>query len=413
MKLKQRVEDFRVRELLVEEPQKERDEFRVYRVTKRKLTSVEAAAQLAREAGAVPADVSMAGLKDRQGVTIQHMALARGPVISLKRPDLRVETVGWAPEPLTAASSEGNAFEIVVRALDAETLAAIRGGLAVMREEGLINYFDDQRFGNLKHGQGWIVPDLIRGEHEKALKRLLGSLSRSDGRKHAGFKAELRRRWGDWQACRDAAGRFGQHHSVFEHLKRHPDDFAGAFGHVATRVRLIHLYAFQSHLWNRAVAALVRSNTSPAERLVVRSLEGPLVFPAAGAGPGDGRTFRLPGARLADVDDPVHRELLEDALAEERLVPADFEVRGVPGFALKGEDRALVVRPRHLRIRPAEPDPMNRGLRLVRIRFELPRGSYATLLVRRLAARRVESQESPARSPERPPHRSKGKGTRR
>ena len=129
MKLKQRVEDFRVRELLMEEPRKERDEFRVYRVTKRKLTS----AELAREAGAVPADVSMAGLKDRQGVTIQHMALERGPVVSIKRPDLRIETVGWWPEALTPAHSEGNAFEIVVRALDQETLDTIRGGLGTLR----------------------------------------------------------------------------------------------------------------------------------------------------------------------------------------------------------------------------------------------------------------------------------------
>jgi tRNA pseudouridine13 synthase len=396
MKLKQRVEDFRVRELLMEEPRKERDEFRVYRVTKRKLTSVEAAAELAREAGAVPADVSMAGLKDRQGVTIQHMALERGPVVSIKRPDLRIETVGWWPEALTPAHSEGNAFEIVVRALDQETLDTIRGGLGTLREEGLINYFDDQRFGNLRHGQGWVVLDLIRGDHEKALKRMLASLSRHDGQRHSGFKAELRRRWGDWQACRDAAGRFGAHHSVFEHLKRNPDDFAGAFGHVATRVRLIHLYAFQSHLWNRAVAELVRARTGPRERIVVRSLEGALVFPVAGAGPSDPKaTFRLPGVGLADVTDATQRELLEEALAVERLVPADLEVRGVPGFAFKGEDRPLVVRPAHLRIRPAEPDPLNRGMRLVRIRFELPRGSYATLLVRRLAARPVPPRETP------------------
>jgi len=387
MKLKQRVEDFRVRELLIQEPQRGRDEFRVYRVTKRKLTSVEAAAHLAREAGAVPADVSMAGLKDRQGVTIQHMALARGPVVSVKRPDLRIETVGWSPTALVPSSSEGNAFEIVVRALETETLDTIRTGLVTMRAEGLINYFDDQRFGNLKHGQGWIVADLIRGEHEKALKRLLASLSRGDDPRSSGFKAELRRRWGDWQACRDAAGRHGAHHSVFEHLKRDPDDFAGAFTHVATRIRLIHLYAFQSHLWNRAVAELVRARTRAEQRVVVRSEEGPLVFPVAAAGLELPDTFRLPGVHLADVADPTQRELLEDALAGERMVAHDFEVRGMRGFAFKGEDRPLVVRPRHLRVRPAEPDPLNRGLRLVRIRFELPRGSYATLLVRRLAAR--------------------------
>jgi len=387
MKLKQRVEDFRVRELLKEEPRKERAPFRVYRVTKRKLTSVDAAAELARQAGAVPADVSMAGLKDRQGVTIQHMALEHGPVLSFKRPDLLIETVGYLPEALRPEDSEGNAFEVVVRGLDRGELGAIRKGLGVIREEGLVNYFDDQRFGNLRHGQGWIALDLARGMHEQALRRLLTASSVRDDRQRAAFKAALRKSWGDWAACRDAAGRFGAHHSVFEHLKREPGDFAGAFRHVATRVRLIHLYAFQSHLWNRAVAGLIRARTQPAERLVVSSEEGPLVFPGPGLSLALPATFRIPGPRLADVEDEEQRALLQDALASERLVPADFDIENVPGFALKGEDRPLIVRPQHLRVRPAEPDKLNRGASMVRVRFELPRGAYATLLVRRLAAR--------------------------
>lgn len=65
MKLKLRVGDFRVRELLAEDVVGERGGHRVYRVTKRKLTSPEAAEVLAKEAGVEIGDVSMAGLKDR------------------------------------------------------------------------------------------------------------------------------------------------------------------------------------------------------------------------------------------------------------------------------------------------------------------------------------------------------------
>jgi tRNA pseudouridine13 synthase len=224
---------------------------------------------------------------------------------------------------------------------------------------------------------------LIRGETERALEKLLTSPARADDPRSAAFKQGLRRAWGDWKACRELAGRGGAHHSVFEHLKRAPGDFAGAFAHVATRLRLIHLYAFQSHLWNRAVAALVRESTPIEERIVLQGAEGPLVF---SAGPLDlPPTFRLPGARLADANER-ERELLADALAAMRLVPADFQISGVPGFAFKGEDRPTVIHPRHLRVRPAEPDEENRGLRKVRVRFELPRGAYATLLVRRLVA---------------------------
>jgi len=415
-RIKQRSEDFRVRELLREEVLAPAGEWRVYRVIKRKLTSLEAAARLAQLAGAAAGDVSMAGMKDRQGVTLQHMALRGGRDVTWRDEHLRIECVGFACEPLTSQASSGNSFEIVVRGLDRDEIERLRSNVPVLREQGIVNYFDDQRFGNLRHGQGWIALQLMRGEHEAALRALLTAPSRHDDRRAAAFKAALARCWGNWGECRDVAGRFAAHHSVFEHLKRNPDDFAGAFGHVATRLRLIHLYAFQSHLWNRAVAAYVRGRTPPEGRVMVECVEGPLVFPA-GAFPPDpsaGGLFRLPGPRLEDVLDKQQRALLQDALAAERLVPSDFAIPDVPGFQLKGEDRALFVLPRHLRVRPSERDPLNRGLRLVKLRFELPRGSYATLVVKRLLAGvqdRPKRQES--RGGDERPRRSGAERSRR
>jgi tRNA pseudouridine13 synthase len=289
-----------------------------------------------------------------------------------------------------------------VRGLEREELDALRANLPLVREQGVVNYFDDQRFGNLRHRQGWIALMLMRGEHEAALKRLLAGPSPHDDRRNAAFKHALGENWGDWRECRDVAGRFGAHHSVFEHLKRTPDDFAGAFEHVATRLRLIHLYAFQSHLWNRVVSTWIAERCEPALQVHAETVEGPLVFPS-GPLPGVGpeATFRLPGPRLADVGDPEQRALYADALAALRMVPADFDIQGVPGFQLKGEERPLQIVPRHLRIRPSEPDPLNRGLRLVKLRFELPRGAYATLVVKRLLARDTNarySRPSPASS---------------
>ncbi|MEW6072524.1 MAG: tRNA pseudouridine(13) synthase TruD [Planctomycetota bacterium] len=399
MRIKQRVGDFRVRELLVDGCLLAQGEHRVYRVTKRKLTTPEAARILAAEAGVDVGEVEFAGLKDRQAITIQHMSVAGGRDVRMQSPELKIDTAGFAAASLTAESSRGNAFELTVRALRRDELVLLRRSLPIVREHGLVNYFDDQRFGNLKHGQGWIAAALMRGRHEEALRTLLSARSPHDDPRRARFKDEIVRAWGDWRACRDVAGRFGQHHSVFEHLTRTGDDFAGAFYHVATQLRLIHLYAFQSHLWNRAVVELVRDQVPVGERLALASEEGPLVT-YAGAPPPDlaaRAAFRLPGAGFNDVADRVEYDLLEDALAREELVPDAFRVEGVPGFQLKGEARPLLVHPRHLRVRPAEEDELNRGHHRVRIRFELPRGAYATLVVKRLFARPVAEERRRAR----------------
>ncbi|MCK6447420.1 MAG: tRNA pseudouridine(13) synthase TruD [Planctomycetes bacterium] len=397
MKIKQRLEDFRVRELLRPDYVVASGEWRVYRVTKKKLTSLDAAAVLAREAGVPAGDVTMAGFKDRQGVTVQHMALHRGREVLVAERDLKIESIGFAASELSSRDSDGNAFEIVVRGLDGNDLTTLRANLTAVREHGVLNYFDEQRFGNLRHGQGWIALELLHGRQEQALRQLVASPSVADDPQSKAFKTALNHAWGDWAECRDVAGRFGQYHSVFEHLKKNPGDFAGAFFHVASRVRLIHLYAYQSHLWNRAVANLVRARAGRAERVVVESEEGPLVYPLERAKLADlGERFRLPGPRLEDVTNADQRRALEEVLSRDKVAAEDFDIRGVSGFQLKGEDRELWVTPAHLRVRPAEPDQENPPFSSVKLRFELPRGAYATLVVRRLLARALDEREEHA-----------------
>ena len=402
MKLKTRPGDFRVRELLRPDVLGEKGEHRVYRVTKRKLTSPEAARELARAAGVEVGDVSMAGLKDRQGITIQHMSIPGGAQVAIEDPELRIDYVGRSEDPISSEHSDGNAFEICVRDLDRSQLEYLRRNLEVVRRYGVPNYFDEQRFGNLAFNQGWVARELMLGRAEQALRQLLVGEGEYEREESLRFKRGLTERWGNFEACRDLAQKAGQHRSIFEHLVDHPGDFRGAFRYVASRVRLIHLYAYQSHLWNRAVTERLRGGLSVERRLVVDSVEGPLVCHGEELPEGVSLedTFRLPAAGLEDVADKTQRDLLSDVLASEGLAEGQFEVQGVEGFALKGEDRPMFCVPRHLRVRPAEEDREYRGSHMVKLRFELPRGAYATLVVRRLLAQPVGTGSDEATEPQ-------------
>lgn len=386
MKLKARPADFKVFEQLREGILQPRGGHRVYHVTKTKLTSMEAAGELAAELGIAPGDVHMAGLKDRQGTTSQYMSVYHGRDVRWNSQELKIETAGFTDEPLDSSHSEGNHFQIVVRDLGAIELERLREALEPVRTYGLPNYFDEQRFGNLRHGQGWIALDLIRGNTGDALRRLLASVSPHDNAQSRSLKEQLWRRWGDWRVCREIAGRYGRHHSVFEHLRRDPEDFAGAFGRVSKRERLIHLFAFQSHLWNRAVARFLDDRLGEDQRFGLRNLEGKLVFPR-GAMPVEeswGGRFPLPGERLEGIEDPQARWLLTHVLERHSIRPEDFAIPGIPGFTFKTEQRPLAVIPQNMRARPAEPDREHPGKKSVSLEFSLPRGAYATLVVRRM-----------------------------
>lgn len=405
MRIKEKVGDFRVRELLNDTYLRSRGPFRVYRVTKKKRTSIEAAAVLADMAGVGAAEVGIAGLKDRQGMTTQFMSAPKGRAVWLRTPELTIEAVGFADEPLSSEHSLGNAFDVRLRGVSRRALDRIEVELDAVRAHGIPNYFGEQRFGNLRYGQGWIARDLVIGARERALKALLCAKSDNDNERNRKFKAALSASWGDWRACRDIAGKFGAHHSVFEHLARHQDDFAGAFRFVASRLRLIHLYAWQSHLWNRAVARYIEAITPPAERLIVPAPEGRLYFArgAMAVDPAMENNFRLPGPRLTDVAHPRQRELLGEALQREGVAADAFRIEGVSGFQIKGEDRTLVIHPRELSLARLERSRSATG-DSVSVRFELPRGSYATLVVARLTAEPAESRR-PARTGREQPNR--------
>ena len=387
MRLKRTQDDFRVFEQL-DEAQLAGGEYLVHRITKKGLTTAEAAEALAKQAGVELDSISFAGIKDRDGVCGQYMTVLGGSPVNLKTSQLTIRHIGKHNAEISHALLGGNSFELVLRDLEAKEMARIRHNLAQTRDWGLPNYFDDQRFGCLRHGQGFVVRKLLRGDIEGALKSLMCAPSPYGGEQVEKFKVGMSRRWGDWEDlstyCR---GRRGA--SLFEHLRDNPDDFRGALERgISTRERTIHLFAYQSHLWNRVAAMWIRGVIPNDENLgwlpcddgalpVFRELETEQLASL--------RTETLPlfgeGVELDGLVERYYRTVFKT----ERIEPEAFLNLDISGFRPKSEDRPLLMVPEFLRAAPAERDDMYRKAQKMRLRFTLPRGQYSTLVVKRLA----------------------------
>jgi tRNA pseudouridine13 synthase len=386
MRLKRLTPDFRVTELINEEELLGNGPYTIYRVTKRGLTTFEAVDLLRSAAGVEREDISFAGLKDKDGITGQFLSVKGGKPVNLRQKAITIRAIGKAPRPIETTDSNGNAFEIVLRDMVADDMRRVRVHLNRVKDLGLVNYFDDQRFGCLRHGQGFIVRDLLAGRPEDALKNLLAAPSPFGSEEVEKFKAYLMRYWGDWAKlasyCRARRG-----HSVFQHLAENPEDYLGALERgVSTRERTIHLFAYQSHLWNRAASRLVEDILGPEQLAYL---------------PGDAGSMAVwrdlsaeQQAELAAIELPL---LGPDMQASEKVMAAyqsvmtaeglsidDFVQLDLSGFRPKADARAFLVNPEFLRAAPAERDEVYRKSRKMRLRFSLPRGHYATLVVKRL-----------------------------
>lgn len=385
MRLKVKPDDFRVRELLDYE-QDPRGEHYVHRLRKEKLDTLQALTELARVTGVSRSDIAFAGLKDRQGVTEQWISV-RGRRLEYRRRDLEVTFDGRAREPISSKQSRGNAFEIVMRELGDEELDSLQERLLDIRATGFVNYFDDQRFGCVRHGQGFILRDVLRGDYESALRALIATPSPKAITGDVKLKRILRDKWGDWEVCASVA-RGPSWQRVFNVLLRNERDFKGALAALPERQKLIHAFAYQSYLWNRALSRWLRMEVPRESAAEIWTVLGRL------------RAWRRlpPGkaARVAGIDapmfgvglaggEPSYRAALDAVLRREEVTVQDCEEHGLPGLQLRTELRPTVVIPEDVRLGRVQRERTSRSLAAT-LAFSLPRGAYATMLIKCLTS---------------------------
>jgi tRNA pseudouridine13 synthase len=410
MKLKQLPEDFSVTESWRYDPAPSGEWF-VHLMDKQKLSTFEAVERLCAVAKVRPADVSYCGLKDKQGRTTQLVAV-RGKRVDLQEPDLRLKFLDRTAGPLSAANTTSNRFAVAVRDLATEDVARLSGSVAEVRRIGVVNYFDSQRFGSLKHGQGFLVKDLMRGDHEMALKNYLARPSELDRTNDARVKQFWKEHWGEWERRNPYPGA-ERYAAVVRWMRKHPGDFLGAFLRTEPRWRAMQVFAYQSWLWNEGVKQYLRDVVGVRRLLSMRYQAGTLLFPReldpATATELRGRTFPLLGPDSEIPDERVRVAALS-VLRREDMTPADLRVKDAPQIHFDHEERALLVHPGKLVVGEARPDELNRDRLRVNLAFTLPPGAYATLVVKRLFAwtlepkahreRRAPAPPRPARPPE-------------
>src|SRR5437762_1374590 len=78
-------------------------------------------------------------------------------------------------EPYTSQAIRGNRFRITLRAIKAAEIPGIEQTLVEIRSDGVLNYFDDQRFGSVGQNGKFVAKYMVLGQYEEALKLALAT----------------------------------------------------------------------------------------------------------------------------------------------------------------------------------------------------------------------------------------------
>jgi tRNA pseudouridine13 synthase len=229
---------------------------------------------------------------------------------------------------------------------------------------------------------------MVFGRFENALRLALAAPYEYDRAAQKREKEALTRLWGDWPACKAALPR-GHARSLVDYLCTHPTDFRGAVARLRPELQGLYLSAYQSHLWNRMLARWLPERFPPDCLVLVSQRLGvvpaPRAVPPDLAGEWEALRLPLPSARLKPDPMANWRPIVDEVLSEEGLTLDRMRVPGLQKPFFSRGDRAGCVKPGDLSWEFAG-DERHAGREKLILRFNLPRGSYATMLVKRVTA---------------------------
>jgi tRNA pseudouridine13 synthase len=276
----------------------------------------------------------------------------------------------------------------VLRVINEAELNQLTRNLAAVTTNGVPNYFDSQRFGSLGESGQFIAHPWCLGDYERALWLGLADPNIHDRANEREQKRVLREQWGNWSQLKAQSGRWDADHpakSIVGFLASQPHDFRRAIALVRQDLRSLWLAAFQSHLWNQILAAS-RQVCRPEQCDVVDRWPRRAILPQS-----------LDAAlrdQLARTVLPLLRSLAPRSLAakgfvaDHVLAAEGIELRQIrvkyprDSFFSKG-DRPAVLLPGDLQQATAA-DDLYPGRQKLTLWFTLPRGAYATVLVKRI-----------------------------
>ncbi|MBU6174917.1 MAG: tRNA pseudouridine(13) synthase TruD [Planctomycetes bacterium] len=394
MKLKSLPEDFRVEELTQVRPT--RGPFCLYRLEKRGIGTPEAISAILRDWNLSRQAISYGGLKDRHAVTTQYLTIHRGPTMGHEDRSYRLEYLGPCARPYTAQDIQANRFEICLRNFRQDERADVEQRCRSSQTVGIVNYFDDQRFGSIGYSGELIAVPWCLGNYERALFLAMAEENSHDRGREREQKKLMRDHWGDWNQLKQLLDR-SHRRSVVTYLVDHPTDFKRAVALIRQDMRSIYLAAFQSWVWNRWLSQLIESSLAMSDRTTIDSKCGALTIPHVRDAQLPAAFLKiqhmelpLPSARQHDWDEST-LEALDRILDEIHMTRREMRLKYPRDTFFSKGKRATWLNPRSLEYR-WEKDDLHPNRHALRTNFSLPKGSYATMVVRSISKRPEEAE---------------------
>jgi len=403
-KLRQEAEDFVVREI-TNRKETETGKYLILELKKRNWDTHHLTRSLAKALRISQKRIGVAGTKDRRALTTQKISISDLKASDLEKihlKDVELKVLGRSKKAMELGDLTGNEFEITLRNLDfsiEETQALLEKITEEIKAAGGVpNFFGVQRFGAVRPLTHLVGKAIAEGDFEKAALTYIAEPFPAEPEEIKAVRAYVKE-------SRDFKGglekyplRLGHERAMMNHLIAKPEDYAGAFLVLPKNLYRMFVHAYQSCIYNKILSLRIEKGLSLNE-----AVEGDIVCFKNEVGlPDNSKTEAVTAEKVKAVNRLIKKgrafvtaplpgyasefatglpgKLEREVLEKLEVKLEGFRVEAFRELGSKGIRREVL-----LSVEPSfrvSEDELNPGKRKAVLEFSLPKGSYATTVLR-------------------------------
>ncbi len=361
--IKEQVKDFIVTELASHDLDEDGDHL-IVKLRKQNMTTMEAVSKLSNMLHISKGRIGYAGNKDKRAVTEQHISVegvGEEEIRQVFTDEFDLEVVGRNGY-IGLGNLNANRFEITVRQLNLPIEDLRNRSLKIVEElDGKFpNYFGRQRFGSARPITHQVGRLILQGDYEEAVWTYIAKPYDEEYKSIRKIRNEL---W-ETREVEGAAEKFPEHFryekALLYHLTKNPGDYQGAIKRLPEGLQTLFIHAYQSWVFNRALSKLIEEDWFDPE------YEIPLV------------------GYKTDLKDNRPENLVAEVLEEENVSQEDFRLQEFPELRSEGTYRRAFADFRNFEVLDIDSDDLNMNQNKMTVKFDLPKGAYATVFLREI-----------------------------
>jgi tRNA pseudouridine13 synthase len=330
----------------------------------------------------INAKISFAGIKDRRAVTYQLISINKVFDGEIKLKNIEIWSIGRSKWKIYPGELKGNRFTIVIRELN-----EIPKLLDIKWVPG---YFGYQRFGIIRSNTHKIGKLLIKGDFNGATKEFIAEPYEGEPSHIYEIRRKIKEKW-DLKSIIDILPNELMYEKIVINSLIHNINSKDAFCRLPKRLLRLFIEAYQSYVFNlilskrwkeyglfevypNDIVSPLDNYFNPSIKIEVKKenyekiknmiREGKAVI-----------LLPLPGSNVKGINEEIYYKIFD----LEGIKKEDFSLvfSNVLGMKFKDVYRPVVFYPKDLEI-------LEKSENKIKIRFSLPRGCYATILLREI-----------------------------